>query len=194
MSAPLSKGDIDIDVVNRDLLLQHLSFTSASINNKGEVSQHLTGIYPQQVPVHPITNICSLDYREAENLGYMKIDVINMGAYKGIRDEDHLIALMAKEVCWELFEHEEIVGKLYHIHDHFEIVSKMKPASIEQLAMVLALIRPGKRHLVGKPWAEIEKEIWTKTEKYTFKKSHAIGYAQAIVVQLQLILEGAEND
>ena len=55
--------------------------------------------------------------------------------------------------------------------------------------MILAMIRPGKRYLVGKSWEQIEKEVWVKTDEYFFKHSHAIGYALAIVVQLNLICE-----
>jgi hypothetical protein len=68
----------------------------------------------------------------------------------------------------------------------------MKPTSIGQLAAVLAVIRPAKRHLVGKDWDTVMKEVWTKpdSDEYFFKKSHATAYAMAIVVQMNLICEG----
>jgi hypothetical protein len=67
----------------------------------------------------------------------------------------------------------------------------MQPTSIEQLAAVLAMIRPAKRHLIGKDWQTVMKEVWTKpeTNDYYFKKSHATAYAAAIVVQMNLICE-----
>jgi hypothetical protein len=67
----------------------------------------------------------------------------------------------------------------------------MKPITIEQLAAVLAVIRPAKRYLVGEPWSTILEEVWKKPEndEYYFKKAHAIAYAQAIVVQMNLICE-----
>jgi hypothetical protein len=57
--------------------------------------------------------------------------------------------------------------------------------------MILAIIRPGKRHLVGKSWKEIEADVWVKPEDdtYFFKKSHSYGYALAILVQLNNICE-----
>ena len=67
------------------------------------------------------------------------------------------------------------------------------PNSIEQLAMILSMIRPGKRYLVGNSWEVIEKDIWQKTDGYFFKRSHAIGYATLIVVQLNLIVESASR-
>lgn len=62
-----------------------------------------------------------------------------------------------------------------------------------QLAMVLALIRPGKRHLIGFDWPQVEADIWTNTDNddYTFKKAHAVSYAHVVVVQMNLLLEQA---
>ena len=67
----------------------------------------------------------------------------------------------------------------------------MGPNNIEQLAAVLAIIRPAKRHLIGKDWTTVMSEVWTKpdTDDYYFKKSHATAYAVAIVVQMNLICE-----
>ena len=78
------------------------------------------------------------------------------------------------------------------IHKQFNIVQKLKPKSIEQLAAVLAIIRPAKRYLLDKTWTEIIEEVWIKPTdgSYFFKKSHAVAYAQAIVVQMNLILKG----
>ena len=81
---------------------------------------------------------------------------------------------------------------MFHIHNHYDIVKQLKPTSIEQLAAVLAVIRPAKRHLLNKEWDIINKEVWVKPDddSYFFKKSHAIAYAIAIVVQLNSIVEG----
>ena len=91
--------------------------------------------------------------------------------------------------------HKEIVQQLFHIHDHYDIVSQMKPRSVEQLAMVLAIIRPAKRYLLGQPWIVIEEQVWQKPQdgSYYFKKSHAISYAYAITVQLNSLCELAES-
>jgi hypothetical protein len=60
--------------------------------------------------------------------------------------------------------------------------------SIPRLAMFLAVIRPAKRHLIGKTWKEVNDTVWDKDHTgYSFKKSHAISYAQIIVLQLHLI-------
>jgi hypothetical protein len=68
----------------------------------------------------------------------------------------------------------------------------MKPKSILQLAAVLAMIRTAKRHLIGTDWTTVMETIWTKPEDgdYYFKKAHAVAYAMAVTVQMNLICEG----
>ena len=95
---------------------------------------------------------------------------------------------------WDLLSHREIVSELAHINQHFDLVSRLRPKSVLQLAMVLALIRPGKRHLVTRcereGWESIANEIWTPDrDGYTFKKSHSISLATTIVLQLNLLVE-----
>ena len=82
-----------------------------------------------------------------------------------------------------------VVEQLFHLNGHFKIVSQLEPRTIEQLAAVLAIIRPAKRHLMYKDWTDIMKEVWVRPSdgSYFFKKSHAVAYAQAIVVQMNLI-------
>jgi DNA polymerase III alpha subunit len=67
----------------------------------------------------------------------------------------------------------------------------MKPQNIEQLAAVLAMIRPAKKHLIGKPWDTVMTNVWKKPTNgdYFFKKSHATAYAVAVTVQMNLICE-----
>jgi hypothetical protein len=67
-------------------------------------------------------------------------------------------------------------------------VNKLNPQSIDQLAAVLAIIRPGKRKLADSDWATIMQDVWVKPDEgYFFKKAHAIGYAYVIVIQLNLL-------
>ena len=186
--------DVDIDLANRDLLLDKLPrYINASQEKDGDLTKHNSGVYLQNIPKYPIQNISTIPYDEAEERGYFKIDLLNNGIYNGIENETHLDKLLETEVNWSLFEHKEIVEQLAHISNHFAIIEKHPPESIEQLAMILAMIRPGKRYLVGNTWEVIEKEVWEKTDEYFFKKSHAIGYAVAIIVQLNLICEQANR-
>tara|TARA_B100000029_G_scaffold156699_1_gene151916 strand:- start:941 stop:1513 length:573 start_codon:yes stop_codon:yes gene_type:complete len=183
------KTDVDIDVKDRDKVLEKLKHIPASIIQNGEIKKHNTGVYFTDIPTHPFTNSANIDYKEAEDRGYFKLDFLNVGVYEKVKDEKHLIELINQEPNWSLLDHKEIVEGLFHIHNHFDIVSKLKPKSVEELAAVLAIIRPAKRHLLNVSWPEIHSKVWVKPKDntYYFKKSHAIGYALAICVQLNLL-------
>jgi|TARA_B100000586_G_scaffold269649_1_gene249234 DNA polymerase III alpha subunit len=180
--------DIDIDFANRDVILEKLRHRVAKLN---ETKKHNTGVYFTEIPSNPVTNISTIDYKTADKRGYFKLDFLNVSLYKNIRNEDHLNTLIAKEPIWSLLEHTDFVEQLFHVGDHGSILEKMKPQSVEELAMVLAIIRPGKRHLLGKTWNDMKETIWKKptNNEYYFKKAHAIAYAMAIVVQMNLLCE-----
>ena len=135
--------------------------------------------------------MCAVPYTEAEEREYFKIDFLNVGLYKGVRDEEHLVKLMNQEPLWDLLQQNEFVDLLFHLNGHGAILKKCCPTSVEQLAAILAMIRPAKRDLIGKDWTTIMKTVWTvpETGEYYFKKSHATAYALAIVVQMNLICE-----
>lgn len=184
--------DIDIDFLDRSKALDVLEHRVAMRDQKNEKIKHNTGIYFQEIPHNPFNNLSTLDYKTAEDRGYFKIDFLNVSLYEGVKDEKHLQDLLDTEPLWDLLEHREIVEKLFHISEHFTLVRRLKPTSIEQLAAVLAIIRPAKRYLADYDWEDIMREVWIKPttgDLYFFKKSHAIAYACAIVVQLNLICE-----
>jgi DNA polymerase III alpha subunit len=91
-----------------------------------------------------------------------------------------------------LLEQREFSDMLFHVNGHHGVLYEMKPTNILQLAAVLAMIRPAKRHLIGKTWDEVNADVWVKPEgdEYYFKKAHAVAYAHVIVVQMNLICEG----
>jgi hypothetical protein len=183
--------DIDIDFVDRDSALDLFKHIKASRVDEGKLVKHNTGVYLHEVPVKAVENLCAVPYEEAEERNYFKIDFLNVGIYKGVRDEAHLIQLMETEPLWDLLLDDEFIQNLFHVNGHGSILRQSKPKSIEQLAAVLAMIRPAKRYLIGKDWTTIMTEVWTRPENddYFFKKSHATAYAVAIVVQMNLICE-----
>jgi hypothetical protein len=188
--------DVDIDMANREDFLRLVNHTPASIKHEdGTYSKHNTGVYFQTIPSFPLEGFSSIEYETAEEDGWFKVDVLNNGIYKDVRDESHLTELMNIEPLWDLLKHEEFVSQLFHISNYSNILVQYKPTSVEQLAMILAIIRPGKKHLIGKSWNEITKQVWVKPSdgSYYFKHSHAIAYAVAIVVQMNLICEKAHS-
>jgi hypothetical protein len=185
------KTDIDIDTKNRSDLLNLIKHTPAGIVKDDVIKKHNTGVYVTDIPIDPFQSVSSIDYTEAEDRGYFKLDILNVSIYEDVKDEDHLLKLISAEPDWSLLEHKEIVEQLFHIHNHFDIVSKLKPKSVEDLAAVLAIIRPAKRNLLNESWTTIRETVWEKPQDgtYFFKKSHAVGYAIAIVLQLNLLIE-----
>lgn len=184
--------DIDIDFADRTRALEQFKHVTAAIKEENcTFKKHNTGIYCTSIPYNPITGLSTIDYKEAEDRGYFKIDFLNVSVYEGVRDQEHLKQLMETEPLWDLLEQDEFVNLLFHVNGHGYLMREMKPSSIEELAMCLALIRPAKKHLLGKTWTEIGAEIWTKPEngEYYFKKAHAIAYAHVVVVQMNLICE-----
>jgi hypothetical protein len=183
--------DIDIDFIDREQALKLFKHTVASRDDKGQLVKHNTGVYLHEVPVDAVTSLCSIPYEQAEEQEFFKIDFLNVGLYNGVRNEEHLIQLMETEPLWDLLLQDDFNNLLFHVNGHGSILREMQPSSIEQLAAVLAMIRPAKRHLIGKDWQTVMKEVWTKpeTNDYYFKKSHATAYAAAIVVQMNLICE-----
>ena len=184
--------DIDIDFPNREVALNTLQHVTAAISGRdGILKKHNTGVYCHSIPYNPITGLSTIDYKSADARGYFKIDFLNVSVYLSVKDEAHLIRLMETAPLWDLLEQDEFTNLLFHINGHGDILRAMKPTNIEQLAAVLAMIRPAKRYLIGKTWNEVMKEIWVKPENddYYFKKSHAVAYAQVIVVQMNLICE-----
>ena len=181
--------DVDIDFFDRDGVLKLFKHTPATIIKEDKTEKHKTGVYFHAVPEHPVTGHSSLDYKKAEDRGYFKIDCLNVNIYKDVKSEQELVELMIQEPDWDMLKDATVVDQLFHLNGHFNIVNKLEPRTIEQLAAVLAIIRPAKRGLMYKDWVGIMKEVWVKPTdgSYFFKKSHAVAYAQAIVVQMNLI-------
>ena len=188
--------DIDIDFLDREQALKLFKHVGASRVDNEKLVKHNTGVYMHEVPVDAITGLCAVPYHQADKEGYFKVDFLNVGIYKGVKDEAHLLELMNTEPLWDLLQQDDFTNMLFHVNGHGSILREMKPNSIEKLAAVLAMIRPAKRYLIGKDWNEVFAEVWVKPvgDEYFFKKSHAVAYAHAIVVQMNIICEGISGE
>jgi len=184
--------DVDIDVFGREKILDGLECVFGRIDRPNtKYEKHNTGVYFQNIPRDPVTNISTLDHRIASDYGYFKIDFLNVNFYEGVRNEEHLLELLNKEPPWDFFLYQEITDRLFQLNGHSKLFSKYEPKSVEDLAMILAIIRPSKAHLQGTSWEQIRKEVWLKDANggYQFKRSHGLAYALAIIVNLNLLIE-----
>ena len=180
--------DIDIDFADRNIILNKIQHRVAKLDTG---KKHNTGVYVTEIPHNPFNEIATIDYETAEDRGYFKLDFLNVSIYKDVRDEAHLQELMEKEPLWQLLEHKDFVDKVFHLSGHDSLLKQLKPTSVQQLAATLAIIRPAKRHLANESWEKILSEVWVKPTngEYYFKKAHAISYAMACVVHMNLLCE-----
>jgi hypothetical protein len=183
------KSDVDIDFGDRDSILQHIKHIPAAMREVNPIRKHSTGIYVTDIPYDPINDMASIDYKKAEDRGYFKLDFLNVHVYSKIKNEEHLIELM-KEPDWSKLKDKAFVEQLIHLNNHYNSIQKMPEPinSIPRLAMFLAVIRPAKKHLIGKTWNQIAKTVWDKGDDgYVFKKSHSLAYSQLVVVHMNLL-------
>jgi len=181
--------DIDIDV--KSTTKKENYGIPASIYNEDQEKflPHPSGIYLNKVPLDRMTGRCALRYDDSSCEEFLKVDLLNNSVYDGFKTKEEVIEAATNDVDWKLFQQESIVKNLPHIGKHFDIVEKLEPRSIEDLADILALIRPGKIDLLNEYQQDKEK---TRRKLYKrplnggmyFKKSHAIAYAVSIIVAL----------
>jgi uncharacterized protein YkuJ len=187
-------ADIDIDLADRDQLLKLIRATPASQLHQGQIRHHNSGVYVTDIPYDPVNNCAAIDYKQAEEKGYFKIDLLNMSVYQLIKSPVHYQEILNKEPNWSLlWTDPEWAKQLVHIGNYIELLKSMKPDSIPRMAAFISIIRPGKAHLQNKPWTEVFETVWDgdETQGYTFKKSHAISYAALVALHMNLLSPSA---
>lgn len=188
-------SDVDIDFGDRSKILSKIQHIPASMLQNNELIMHKTGVYVTEIPQDLETGYAAIEYRAAEQRGYFKLDLLNVNLYKQIRDRAHLNELMNREPDWLKLYDQDYFEQLIHLGNHYKtLVAMPEPIdSIDKIAMFLAIIRPGKRHLIGLPWNRVKETIWDKTELYSFKRSHGIAYAHLVVVNMNLLLDSSNK-
>lgn len=185
------KSDVDIDVGNREQLLAAIKHIPAAMRKVDPIRKHSSGVYITDIPYDPVNDMAAIDYSDAEDRGYFKLDLLNVHVYTQVKDEKHLESLM-HEPDWSLLKNKSFVEQLVHLNNSYNYIMRMPEPinSIPRLAMFLAAIRPSKKHLIGQPWSEVAKTVWDKdADGYAFKKSHAVAYAHLVVVHMNLLKE-----
>jgi hypothetical protein len=185
-------ADIDIDFADRDKILQHLKYTAASQVVDGQIRRHNSGIYVTDIPVDPINQCAAVDYQQAEQRGYFKLDFLNMSVYQLIRDPAHYDAMIQREPPWSRLQTDRsFVERLTHIGNHCTALQRMPEPidSVPRMAAFISIIRPGKMHLQGLPWKQVFESVWDGDDSkgYTFKKAHAVSYAALVALHMNLL-------
>ena len=188
-------ADIDIDLADREQLMKLLKCTPARQLHQGQVRRHNSGVYVTDIPYDPVNACASIDYEQAEQLGYFKIDLLNMSVYQLIKNPEHYQQMLNQEPAWsQLWTDTEWTKQLVHVGNYTELLAAMKPDSIPRMAAFISIIRPGKAHLQNRPWSEVFESVWDGDDSkgFVFKKSHSISYAALVTLHMNLLSQPVE--
>jgi len=183
-------ADIDIDLADRDQLLHLISATPARQMHQEQVRRHNSGVYVTDIPRDPVNACAAIDYETAEQLGYFKIDLLNMSVYALIQDQAHYDQMLVQEPPWtRLWTDPDWAKQLAHIGNYTELLKTMQPDSIPRMAAFISIIRPGKAHLQNQPWDQVFESVWDgdSSRGFVFKKSHAVSYAALVALHMNLL-------
>ena len=183
-------ADIDIDLADRDQLLRLINPTAARQVTQGQVRRHTSGVYVTDIPQDPVNACAAIDYETAEQLGYFKIDLLNMSVYQLIKTPEHYKEMLAQEPDWtRLWTDPDWAAQLVHVGNYTELLRTMRPDSIPRMAAFISIIRPGKAHLQNRPWETVFASVWDgdASHGFVFKQSHAIGYATLVALHMNLL-------
>jgi hypothetical protein len=190
-------ADIDIDLADRDQLLKLLQIIPARQTHQNQVRRHNSGVYPTDIPWDPVNACAAIDYETAEQLGYFKIDLLNMSVYQLVQDQLHYDQLLSQEPPWERLWSDSIWARqLVHVGNYTELLKSMRPDSIPRMAAFISIIRPGKAHLQNQPWDRVFESVWDgdTSQGFTFKHSHAISYAALVSLHMNLLNQPGEPE
>jgi hypothetical protein len=188
-------ADIDIDLADREQLLKLIQVTPARQTHQGQIRRHNSGVYPTDIPYDPINKCAAIDYETAEQLGYFKIDLLNMSVYQLIKDPAHYKQMLAQEPLWSRLWTDPVWAKnLVHVGNYADLLQSMKPDSIPRMAAFISIIRPGKAHLQNQPWDQVFTSVWDGDDSrgFIFKKAHAVGYAALVALHMNLLSQPVE--
>jgi len=192
-------ADVDLDFADRNQVLNIVNHVAARGRNNTESQsvKHNSGVYVTDIPYDPINDCAAIDYKTAEERGYFKIDFLNVYVYSLIKDTEHYQWLLEQPTPWDKLDDKSFVEQVVHIGNHYGSIQKMPEPinSIERMDMFLAIIRPGKRDLLGKDWGTVSETVWDPTDEgYTFKKSHAVAYSHLVSLHMKLIYFSDKSD
>jgi len=188
-------ADIDIDLANRDQLLQLIDVTPARQITQNQVRRHNSGIYATDIPWDPVNACAAIDYETAEQLGYFKIDLLNMSVYQLIQSPEHYELMLSTTPPWSrLWTDPDWAKNLSHIGNYTDLLAVMQPDSIPRMAAFISIIRPGKAHLQNRPWDQVFASVWDgdASRGFVFKKSHAVSYAALVALHMNLLNQSCE--
>ena len=188
-------ADIDIDFADRESILKLIDSAPARQLHQGQVRRHNSGVYVTDIPYDPVNQCAAIDYETAEQLGYFKIDFLNMSVYQLIKNPKHYEEMLAQTPPWQrLWTDPNWAQQLVHVGNYTELLKTMRPDSIPRMAAFISIIRPGKAHLQNCLWDQVFNSVWDgdSSRGFVFKHSHAVSYAALVALHMNLLNQPAE--
>lgn len=188
--------DVDIDFPTEfDPLEYFKTAIRASRVYNGNLTKHNVGVYFQEIPQDGMTGFAAIPYKQAQELGYFKIDFLHLSILDNFKTKQEIRDLLKQDPDWSLLMSADVVSKLFQIHRHYDLIRELQPKSVIELADCIALIRPAKRSLIQSYMRNkdlIRPQLYLKPDNDLpyYKKPHAVAYALTIVLQLHLIKQG----
>ena len=204
-------SDLDLDIPSKDSDVIRDGLTRATIlNERGEYQPHPAGVYfYKSIPQYE--NLSVIDYKAMEDEHFQKIDILNNSYLDDITSDEMDIFvdnIENEEIEWsELWEYDEP----YQLGKYPGILREFKVESVLDVAIVLALIRPGSvaNYDKMKAYIHTDKLLKNKSEeaqevlketygipvfdeqfkqlgkddgKDRYNKPHSIGYAYILLI------------
>ncbi len=133
-------ADIDIDFADRDSVLKLIQYTSAQQITQGQVRRHNSGVYVTDIPYDPINNCAAIEYDQAEQRGYFKIDFLNMSVYQLIKNPEHYQEMLIATPPWDrLWQDTEWAKQLVHVGNYTDLLKNMRPSTVPQMAAFISM-------------------------------------------------------
>lgn len=188
--------DIDIDFKTTFEPLDIFNnITPASMIKDDKIKRHPCGVYFQSIPKDPISGLAAIPHKQASEYGFTKIDFLHLSILDFFDNKQQIRVLLRKSPKWGLLLKHSVIDKIFQLNQNLELVRKVQPKSIIEIADCISLIRPGKIHLMDQYLVQPEtiRHLLYQhgdSDKYAYKKGHAISYAMIVVLQLHLIDAG----
>ena len=205
----LSDLDLDIPSTQSDSIRNGLVRASV-LNERGDFQPHPAGVYFYKT-IPSFDGMAVLDYKKMEEKEYQKIDILNNTYLDNISSSElneFVETIDNDEIDWEeLWEYEEP----YQLSKYPGILREFKVQSVMDIAIIMALIRPGalQNYEKMKAYIHTDKLLNTKTDetreilketygipvfaeqfkklgkddgKYRYKKPHSLGYSYVLLI------------
>lgn len=181
--------DIDIDVQSSFDKRSYGKPIPIYDEERKRITGHPSGVLigDDTPDLDPVSGLVPIDYKELDDLGFVKVDLLSNTAYDSYHSKAEIYSLLEREdeIPWHKLRSKEYVDSLPHVRGNYLYVSELEPKSIEDLADLLALIRPGKSELIPRYIKEkevVRKSLYKRPSngQMFFKKSQAIAYATMV--------------